>query len=431
MLVSSTSGASARTTPAQAVPWPQRSPSSSSTTCSAPSSSLTTATEWSTRPTSGWSSSMPLSRMHTRTPAPVEPPHAHSRVTCSGSVTGRRIRSTASAGKLQAGSSSSSSNSCSSTVLIARRSSHDLHGGSERDGAHEVADVGLCCVQAPGRDGRAPSRACVDADVVGDAPVPAGRQARLLRRQDEDAGTEGRAEGSRELLRDGEAAGRRGRARRSDPDGNRPDDPAVSQDVERTPRERGAKRPPDRMDADVAPEPHPAVVPACQRLGRHLDPPSTDRDDAQHERTAERAARPDPHERPPTRLGSKDDGCVQRPPNALAERGAAGAPERRGLPVLPVLPSALTPSFGAYPGSRTLGAATLVAVVQDLLESLHAQGFRRILIVNGHGGNVPVDAARREWGAAQPDSEVLFHNWWIGPRVWELVQELDPGASHG
>ena len=50
--------------------------------------------------------------------------------------------------------------------------------------------------------------------------------------------------------------------------------------------------------------------------------------------------------------------------------------------------------------------------------------------MNGHGGNVPVDAARREWGAAHPDAEVLFHNWWIGPRMWELVQELDPGASH-
>jgi creatinine amidohydrolase len=50
--------------------------------------------------------------------------------------------------------------------------------------------------------------------------------------------------------------------------------------------------------------------------------------------------------------------------------------------------------------------------------------------VNGHGGNAPADAARREWGAAYPDAEALFHNWWVGPRVWQLVQELDPGASH-
>ena len=116
--------------------------------------------------------------------------------------------------------------------------------------------------------------------------------------------------------------------------------------------------------------------------------------------------------------------------NILAERVAAEAAEPVGVPVLPALPYGLTPSFGAYPGSPTLRVHTLVAVVQDLLDSLHAQGFRRILIVNGHGGNAPADAARREWAAARDDAEVLFHNWWIGARVWQLVQELDPGASH-
>jgi creatinine amidohydrolase len=116
--------------------------------------------------------------------------------------------------------------------------------------------------------------------------------------------------------------------------------------------------------------------------------------------------------------------------NILAERVAAEAADPIGVPVLPVLAFGFTPSFGAYPGSPTLRAGTLVAVVQDLLDSLQAQGFRRMLIVNGHGGNAPADAARREWAAAHPDAEVLFHHWWVGPRVWQLVQELDEGASH-
>jgi creatinine amidohydrolase len=116
--------------------------------------------------------------------------------------------------------------------------------------------------------------------------------------------------------------------------------------------------------------------------------------------------------------------------NILAERVAAEAADPLGVPVLPVLAYGLTPNFGAYPGSKTLRVRTLVAVVQDLLDSLQSQGFRRILIVNGHGGNVPADAARRDWGAAHPEAEVLFHNWWLGPAVWSLVQELDPGASH-
>jgi len=116
--------------------------------------------------------------------------------------------------------------------------------------------------------------------------------------------------------------------------------------------------------------------------------------------------------------------------NILAERVAAEAAEPLGVPVLPVLPYGLTPSFGAYPGSPSLRASTLLAVVGDLLDSLYAQGFRRIMLVNGHGGNAPADAARPEWEARHPGARTLFHNWWIGPRVSALVQELDPGASH-
>src|SRR5437879_5760585 len=66
------------------------------------------ATDCCTSPTSECPASTPLSRTQTRTPAPVAPPQAQSRVTSPGHSSGSVIRSTASAGRLQAGRGSSS-----------------------------------------------------------------------------------------------------------------------------------------------------------------------------------------------------------------------------------------------------------------------------------------------------------------------------------
>jgi creatinine amidohydrolase len=116
--------------------------------------------------------------------------------------------------------------------------------------------------------------------------------------------------------------------------------------------------------------------------------------------------------------------------NILAERVSAEAADPMGVLVLPVLAYGLTPSFAAYPGSPTLRLDTFVAVVRDLLDSLHAQGFRRVLLVNGHGGNLPAGSLAREWMAAHPDAQALFHSWWSSERVQAVARELDPEPSH-
>jgi creatinine amidohydrolase len=114
----------------------------------------------------------------------------------------------------------------------------------------------------------------------------------------------------------------------------------------------------------------------------------------------------------------------------LAERVSVEAAEPLGVPVLPALPYGLTPYFGAFPGSPTLRVDTFLAVLRDLLDSLHEQGFRRILLVNGHGGNTSGAALAAEWMAANPGGQALFHNWWNGPRTWAAVERIDPESSH-
>lgn len=119
--------------------------------------------------------------------------------------------------------------------------------------------------------------------------------------------------------------------------------------------------------------------------------------------------------------------CVD---NILPEKLASDAAAPLGIPVFPVQPYGLTPYFRGYPGSMTLRLGTYIAVVRDLLDSLHEQGFRRILIVNGHGGNSPAQGLAGEWMADHPDTQVRFHNWWNAPKVWAQVQATDTNASH-
>ena len=115
----------------------------------------------------------------------------------------------------------------------------------------------------------------------------------------------------------------------------------------------------------------------------------------------------------------------------LAERVAAEAAEPLGVPVFPVLPFGLAPYFQAFPGSVTLRVETLCAVVRDVLDILKRSGFRRIVIVNGHGGNQPAAALAQEWLMDNPDCQVRFHDWWRAPKTMAQVVATDPVASHG
>ena len=115
----------------------------------------------------------------------------------------------------------------------------------------------------------------------------------------------------------------------------------------------------------------------------------------------------------------------------LPERVAAEAAEPLGIPVFPVVSYGVTPYFREFPGSISLRVETHLGVVRDILDSMTHSGFKRILIVNGHGGNNAVQAWLPEWIAQNPDCRVQFHNWWNAPRTWDKVLAIDPVASHG
>src|ERR1700683_37039 len=114
----------------------------------------------------------------------------------------------------------------------------------------------------------------------------------------------------------------------------------------------------------------------------------------------------------------------------LAERVACEAAEPLGVPVFPVLSYGITPYFRAYPGSISLRLDTYQRIVADILESLAGSGFKRILFVNGHGGNSPGGSILQEWMNEHPRITVKWHNWWNAPRTAAAVAAIDSVASH-
>ncbi len=114
----------------------------------------------------------------------------------------------------------------------------------------------------------------------------------------------------------------------------------------------------------------------------------------------------------------------------LAERVACEAAEPLGVPVFPVLNYGVTPYFRRYPGTISLRLETYHHIVTDIVDSLAAAGFTRILFVNGHGGNIPGGSILQEWMNGHPGVAVKWHNWWNAPKTAAVVASIDPVASH-
>ena len=116
-----------------------------------------------------------------------------------------------------------------------------------------------------------------------------------------------------------------------------------------------------------------------------------------------------------------------RIPLAVA-REACG---REGVLIAPPLPFGISPYFTAYPGTLSLRPETFAAVVQEVVEGLLVQGFRKVLVSNGHGGNSGLlDPLLIELSNAHPDARLALFHWWRHPAVDAVAQEAGLPQHH-
>ncbi len=113
-------------------------------------------------------------------------------------------------------------------------------------------------------------------------------------------------------------------------------------------------------------------------------------------------------------------------PLALAD----AASQVSGVLVAPPLNFGCSPYFLKYPGTLSLRVSTLIAAVEDIVRSAYGHGFRRMLVINGHGGNAPARTSLREVNNDLPGLKINWYDWWTAHSIEAVAIKHDLKPMH-
>lgn len=102
--------------------------------------------------------------------------------------------------------------------------------------------------------------------------------------------------------------------------------------------------------------------------------------------------------------------------------------------VVPGVPFGTSIHYNSFPLSISLRYETIIAVAEDIFESLLVHGIKNIYILNGHDGNIPaLEIAAHKVKARHKKAKFLYlPDWWIkvGERMGDKFEVWD-GLGHG
>ncbi len=108
-----------------------------------------------------------------------------------------------------------------------------------------------------------------------------------------------------------------------------------------------------------------------------------------------------------------------------AEHIARQAGEAMDILVAPTLCYGVSPHHMSFPGTVSLSPDTLIALVGDVVSSLVAHGFRKIILINGHGGNIaPIQVALVKLKEQGLPGIFQLTSWYTLPGVSEKCTDL-------
>ena len=102
--------------------------------------------------------------------------------------------------------------------------------------------------------------------------------------------------------------------------------------------------------------------------------------------------------------------------------------------VLPAIPYGVSLHHDKFQMTMSINPETLVGIISDLLTSLIQNKIRRVLIINGHDGNIaPIEIAARSIKNKHPEMIIAcLESWWIlvGQMKGDIF-EVWNGLGHG
>ena len=115
----------------------------------------------------------------------------------------------------------------------------------------------------------------------------------------------------------------------------------------------------------------------------------------------------------------------------IAERAAAIVRASRPVLVLPTLWVSLAEHHMDFAGTLTLDFDAFRSVLRCLVRSLARQGFRRVLILNGHGGNMAALPLVVDELARQLDLPLACTTYWLAAAdAFGQILEGQPNLRH-
>ena len=114
-------------------------------------------------------------------------------------------------------------------------------------------------------------------------------------------------------------------------------------------------------------------------------------------------------------------------PTYLAEKVA----EKTNALVLPTIPFGDSWDFNKFPGTISIDPQVLTQFYKSVMTGVFKNRFRYLIVLNGHGGNVPALKMAAKAATEKGECVVIIVNWWrdLAETARKIVEETPSGHA--